>query len=250
MVMDVLVILGLQVSLWSKVSFNQSSHNFKYEMWYTALWHGLQQGATAARTIKLPRLLGWLAAVLWAAIQWIWAKCKTCRRCGKKKKKRKKKKRTRGLLALGGLFGGAGGDRQGDSAGQSSDSSSGSGLEVQRLANKLVYKFTEKLVLMMFALTVMQAAARSLSELPCSQRQMGLQTLKRLLITEGGNVTSRAFTTVLEEYTAGDPPGTEYNAHEPLLYLKVVAAAAAAAVKCSVAAAVPQGSSSSSSSKV
>jgi hypothetical protein len=27
---------------------------------------------------------------------------------------------------------------------------------VQRLANKLVYKFTEKLVLMMFALTVMQ----------------------------------------------------------------------------------------------
>ena len=152
------------------------------------------------------------------------------------------------------------------------------------VANKLVFKFTEKLVLILFALIVIQAAAASLTALPCSQKQLGLQAMKRLHMltveddkramlvditpsssssssttSEGGvgdsptttttNMSTttaqalsqqdnipmqarvhaqqrarsdeRAFRQLMKVYKAGRPPGTAFNSHEPLLYLKV-----------------------------
>ena len=64
--------------------------------------------------------------------------------------------------------------RGGGGGGRSSQTEGGS-IEVAEVANKLVFGFTEKLVLILFSLIVIQAAADSLTKVACSQKQLGLQ---------------------------------------------------------------------------
>lgn len=85
MVLDVLVILGLQFSFYHKTTYRHSDHTMHTD-WYNAILNGITAGGTAARTIKLPRLLGWFSANLIAVVTFIhtkttqcWERCKRTR---------------------------------------------------------------------------------------------------------------------------------------------------------------------------